>query len=121
MILSKEYLLLFGLIYFVLVIVPVSCLLGWAAGKVCKLWIPQENHSPSLLDCVIGLVGFIGAFGLSLIGYSEREEWAGGKLVYREVTGWGDYAFVLGAVGAILLVCCWYLLRPILQARHAVR
>lgn len=121
MIFSKEYFLIFGFIYFVLVIVPVSCLLAWAAGKVCKLLIPQEKHSPPLLDCVIAVVGFVGASFLSFIGYSERENWVDGKLVYREVTGWGDYAFVLGAVGAFLLVCCWYLLRQIIPTKHAAR
>jgi hypothetical protein len=71
---------------------------GWLIRRRKKL-----RPKMAVVDGLSGAAGFVLGVYLSLLNFSLEERFVDDRLVYRKVTGFADYLWVFGIVGAVFL------------------
>jgi hypothetical protein len=103
MFMTKEMANIAFLLYALFIALPFGGIIGWSTGKLINRLLRQTKRT-IVLDVILGFGGFLVGTLISFIGYSLEEEFLNGELIYRKVTGFADYYYLLAAIGAVLMV-----------------
>src|SRR5438552_4094758 len=97
---------LFFYAWLINIALPVGAAIGVLTGWLTKKFLGEHWRSvlSALLDGVIGAVGFVIGFLVSVASTSfVYEESYNGEMVTRQTDGFGDYAYVFAILGAVTL------------------